>query len=107
MIVRGARIQVGADAKADRLEIRQNLSPSEPLCAIEGHVLEEVCGTALIVVFVQRPSAHDETKLGAFIRTRIPTQVVVKPVRERSRPCHTVRPLQRPNLNNSRIYPRG
>ena len=51
LVNRGIGIDVSAEVNTNRFEIIDDTFAWEMLCTIEGHVLQEVCQTILVVFF--------------------------------------------------------
>jgi hypothetical protein len=78
------RVEVGPEAHPGGFhEVDQRLM-REVRRAVEGHVLEEVRHSALVVVLLHRTGVHDQSQLGAPLRARVVAHVVAQPVRERA-----------------------
>ena len=79
----GLRIHVRTEPRAGRFQIRNQLTGLEARRPIERHVLEHVREAALIVGFVHRAGANDETQEGALLGTRVGTDEVDQAVGQR------------------------
>ena len=78
------RIQVGAKAHADRLEILHDVILREGLRAVERHVLNEVREPALIVVFQNGTRVHNQSQLGPLFRLGVASDVIANAVGQRT-----------------------
>ncbi len=76
LVERGVGIQVGAEAHADRLQVRHQLVLAEIGRAIERHVLDEVRQAALVVVFQDRAGLDDQAQFELVFGARIALDVV-------------------------------
>src|SRR5262249_24965328 len=70
------------EARARRLEIRDQLTRLEMRAPVEGHVLDEVSQTLLVVGFEERTSFDRQAQRDALLRPRILPNEIFQPVRQ-------------------------
>ena len=78
------RVEVGAEAHADRLEVLDEVVLGEVRRAVERRVLEEVGESELVGGLENRSGVDDEAQLGALLRARVLPDVVSNAVRQRA-----------------------
>ena len=88
-------VQSRTEPHADRLHVVDQFLLVEVLCAVEGHMLQEMCQSLLIVLFQHRTRFHHEAQLQAVFRFRVLPHVVGKTVLQLTRPRTRVE-AQRP-----------
>ncbi len=76
----GLGVDVGPERAADRFKVLNDLLPGETLGAIEGHVLDEVRQSALVVFFQQRAGLDHQRDLGAVAGLGVLPDVVAQAV---------------------------
>ena len=69
-------VDAGAEAHPDRFEVVDQRLLLEVLGAVEGHVLDEVCQAALVVILEHRAHIHDEPQLRPVLRLIVGAHVV-------------------------------
>ena len=84
LVVPGVRVEVAAEADADRLQIRNELVLREPARPVERHVLDEVRRPELVVVFEDRAGVDDEAQFGPSFGPLVGPDEVRQPVGEPS-----------------------
>ena len=83
-------VDVRAELRADRFQIRHQLARLEVRRAVERHVLEHVRQTALIICLVYRARFHGQTQHDAIVRQRVVTDEEGQAVRQRAGPDRQV-----------------
>ncbi len=76
-------VDVGSQPRADRFEVRHQLTRLEVCAPVEGHVLDEMRETLLIVGLVDRPCTNRQAQRDAFGWTAVLTDEVFQAVRQR------------------------
>ena len=76
LIYRGVRIQVCTKLHAHAFTPAQHLVALEVLRTIEGHVLQEVSQTALVVILLNRAHFLGNVELGTLFRPCVVTDVI-------------------------------
>ena len=84
LVEAGVRVDVRAEAHADRLHERDDPLIREVLRAVERHVLDHVGEPALVLVLEDRAGADDEPELGAVARRLVGADVIAQAVRQRA-----------------------
>jgi hypothetical protein len=83
LVERRVRVDVGAEAHAERLKERDRLLLREVACAVERHVLDDVREPLLVVLFEDGSGPDDEPQLRALLGFRVGADVIPQPVGER------------------------
>ena len=84
-VERCRRIDVRAEARADGLEKRHQLTRLEVLGAVERHVLEKVREPALVVVFLQRANVDRQSHRHALLRPLVLADEIADAIGQPSR----------------------
>ena len=84
LVEAGERIQIGAEAHADRLEVLHDIVLREGLRAVEGHVLDEMRKATLVVVFQNGTGIHDQSQFSTLLGLCVASDVVANAVRQRA-----------------------
>ena len=93
----GVGIEVGAKFHTILLQVVDHTLAGEVLATLEGHVLEEVSETALIVLFEDAADALGDVEVGSLLRLLVVTDDVGEPVVELAHP-HVLVDRQRRGL---------
>ena len=82
LVERGVGVQVLTEAYADAFQILLQVVAGEVGSAVEAHVFEEVCQTALVLFFLHRTHLLCDVEEGSFLWPLVVAQIVSQSVVE-------------------------